>query len=189
MCVQHILLIMKPSEVNLQSLKTSVSRAVLIAPDIDPKSGQKYTDEVVFTIRPGWSKVQPYVTALPGGKIEADKGDFSGVVEASLLEDPWLVLTLEQMIQAGLMAAKREILEELGILLTTGLLQFVDVSTNPAGWTTYSYVGELAQKPTVTVKPDSAGVRWISARQILKGKPKLLPGHLGITRRAISKIR
>lgn len=180
---------MKSSEVNRQLPRTSVSRAVLIAPDIDPKSGQKYADEVVFTIRPGWSKVSPYVTALPGGKIEADKGDFSDFIEVDSVENPWLVLTLEQMIQAGLKAAEREILEELGIFLTASLLQFVDVSTNTAGWTTYSYVGKLAEKPTATVKPDSAGARWISVPQLLSGKPKLLSGHLGIARRAINKVR
>lgn len=180
---------MRSSEINLQSLKTSVSRAVLIASDVDPKSGQKYADEVLFTIRPGWSKVQPYVAALPGGKIEADKEDFSGIFEVDSVENPWLVLTLEQMIQAGLKAAEREILEELGIVLTASLLQFVDVSTNTAGWTTFSYVGKLAEKPTVTVKPDSAGARWISVPQLLNGKPKLLSGHLGIARRAINKVR
>ena len=180
---------MRSSEINLQLLKTSVSRAVLIAPDIDPKSGRKYADEVLFTIRPGWSKVHPYVAALPGGKIEADKEDFFGIVEVDSVENPWLVLTLEQMIQAGLKAAEREILEELGIFLTASLLQFVDVSTNSAGWTTYSYVGELSEKPTLTVKPDSAGARWISVPQLLNGKPKLLSGHLGIARRAINKVR
>lgn len=180
---------MKSSEGNRQLPRTSVSRAVLIAPDVDPKSGQKYADEVLFTIRPGWSKVLPYVAALPGGKIEADKGDFSEVVEVNLTDNPWIVLTLEQMIRAGLKAAEREILEELGISLTASLLQFVDVSTNTAGWTTYSYVGELSEKPTLTVKPDSAGIRWISAQQLLDGNPKLLSGNLGITRRAINKVR
>lgn len=179
----------KENPITKDKLKTQIARAVLIAPDIDPKTGQEYTKEVVFTIRPGWSKVNKYETALPGGKITLSEGDFHGIIETDLQDDPNLVLTMEQMIQAGLNAAEREVLEEFGFVVTAGLLKFTDVSTNKAGWTTYSYVGELAEKPTLLVKPNSAGTRWISTKQLLEGQPRLLQGHLGITRRAIKSTQ
>lgn len=175
-------------EVTPKELATQTARAVLIAPDINPKTGQVYSEEVVFTLRPGWSKVGKYEPALPGGKIEAAAGDFEGIVDEAL-DDPYLIITMEQMIVAGLHAVEREISEELGIIVAPGLLGFVDVSTNPQGWTTYSYAAELPEKPTLLVKPESAGTRWISVQRLLEGKPKLLSGHLGIARRALQSLK
>ncbi len=170
-------------------LKTQIARAVIIAPDINPKTGQEYTQEVVFTIRPGWSNINKYVAALPGGKIEIDNGDFTGVIDEGSQQDPHLILTLEQMIFAGLRAAEREVLEELGVTLAAGMLQFVDFSTNRAGWTTYSYACILPEKPTLLVKPNSSGTKWINTQRLLEGKPKLLQGHLKISRTAIKKLQ
>ena len=68
------------------------------------------------------------------------------------------------------------------------LLQFVDVSSNISGWTTYAYAAELPEKPAIMVMPDSGGSVWIGTGKIKNGNPKLLKGHLGITRRALAKI-
>lgn len=169
-------------------LKTHIARAVLVAPDINPKNGQHYAHEVAFTLRPGWSGVGKYETALPGGKIEIAEGDFKDILTPEELADPFLVLTLDQMIHAGLNAAEREVLEELGLPLAAGVLHFIDVTTNKDGWTSYAYVGQLAEKPELTVKPNSAGTRWINVERLLNGKPRLLSGHLGMSRRALKHI-
>jgi 8-oxo-dGTP pyrophosphatase MutT (NUDIX family) len=179
----------KETTIRVEDLGKQIARAVLIAPDVNRKTGEQYTQEVVYTARPGWSKVGKYEVALPGGKIEIAEGDFTDVIDKDSQDNPELLITLEQMIMAGLNAAEREVLEELGIPLMTGLLQFVDRSINDAGWYTYSYVGVLPEKPTVLVKPNSAGTLWINTRKILQGNPRLLNGHLGISRRAIKKVR
>lgn len=169
-----------------EKLQNSVARAVLRAPDVHPKTGKVHSHEVVFTIRPGWSRFGEYLPALPGGKI--DSADLKGIVAPETIDDPRLVLTLDQCIQAGLNTVERELLEELGLIVPQALLSFVDVSTNRAGWTTYAYAADLPEKPTLLVKPESAGTRWIDVLKILMGHPTLLQGHLSIARRGIRKL-
>lgn len=175
-------------QITVSELPRQIARAVLVAPDTNPKTGQVYTQEVLYTLRPGWSQIEPYGTALPGGKIDPSAGDFADVLHTDELVDPQMVLRLDQVIRAGLRAAEREVWEELGIPLAVGLLHFSHVSTNQDGWTTYAYLGQLAEKPTVLVKPDSAGTRWLSTERILHGNPRLLRGHLGVTRKALKGL-
>lgn len=170
--------------VKTEELKTQIARAVLRVPDMNPKNGEVSAHEVLFTLRPSWSNVGKYETALPGGKIKKDDFEDAGELD---FEDPALILTMEQMIQAGITAAEREVLEELGLTIAPELLAFADKSTNKSGWTTWAYVADLPEKPTVQVKPDSAGTRWMDEQKILKGNPRMLQGHLGITRRSLKK--
>lgn len=172
--------------IKTEELKTQISRAIIRVPDVKPKTGEVSTHEILFTLRPSWSKVGKYETALPGGKIE--QGDFEEV-DSEAFDDPFYTITLEQMIQAGLHAAEREVLEELGLPLTAGLLTFVDKSTNKAGWTTWAYAADLTEKPTVQVMPDSAGTRWVDEERIINGNPRLLQGHLAVTRRSLKKLK
>ncbi|HEX7018199.1 MAG TPA: hypothetical protein VF209_04815 [Patescibacteria group bacterium] len=172
--------------ITVEALPTQIARGVVRAPDVHPKTGEKYTHEVLFTIRPGWSKTGKYLKALPGGKI--DPQDFNEIIGRENSDDPHFVLTLDQLIQAGLNAVEREIFEELGILFSAGFFKFVEQSTNKSGWTTYSYVADLPRKPSLVVKPDSAGGVWINEGKLINGRPQLLQGHLGITRRALKTL-
>lgn len=179
---------MKFTEVKAGELPFQIARAVLVAPDISPHTQQISGYEVAVTVRPGWSKVSKYEAALPGGKISSNAGDFEGIEDTEALNDPTHIITLEKMIRAGLNAVEREVLEELDVVIATGLLSFVDVSQNEAGWTTYSYVAELQEKPPLLVKPNSAGSRWVAVDTIKNSEFPLLSGHLGITRRALKKL-
>jgi hypothetical protein len=163
----------------VKELNTHVARVVLRAPDINPKNGMTSAHEVLFTIRPGWSNSGKYQHALPGGKFEQQ--DFP----RELKWDPLLDLTVEQMILAGMKAVEREILEELKFAIVPSLLTFIDKSTNRGGWTTWAYAADLQEKPIVQVNPESAGVRWMDEQTLMKGKPRLLAGHLSIARRAL----
>lgn len=173
----------------IESLGNHIARAVIVAPELHPKTNQKHGDVVVFTRRPYWSKIAPGAIALPGGKIEFGEnttaGDFTDILPAEVQNDPFYSITLEQMIQAGLHAAVRESAEELGLLLLAKQLRFVDKSTNTAGWTTYCYLVQLLEKPILTVESDSAGTLWMDTDTILNKRPKLLSGHLAVTRRAL----
>lgn len=173
----------KEAVVRVDDLKKHVGRAVMRVPDVNPKTGEVYAHEIAFTFRPGWSNVGRYERALPGGKIK--KEDFSGIVDTEAFLEPNYVLTLEQMILAGLTAAEREVLEELNYTFAPGVLAFSDISRNREGWTTYTYAADLAEKPEVPVKTNSAGTAWMDQEYILNHRPKMLSGHLGMARRAI----
>lgn len=176
-----------PDTLLLADLKSHVSRAVLRVPSNNPKSGELDTNEVLTTLRPSWSKVGRYFPTLPGGKIEVSDVEKLRDVKLDDL-DPQLTITLDQLIMAGLEAAERELYEELGLVLASGLLFFADMSTNKSGWTTLAYVAELPKKPTLLVKPDSAGTVWMDEQRIKNGNPKMLPGNLGTTRRALKAL-
>ncbi len=169
-----------------EQLNWSVARAVLRAPDINPKDGKLATHEVLFTVRPSWSKYGKYLPALPGGKFETT--DFSGIMTAEELQNTDQVLTPEQLTAAGLNTIIREVYEELGLVIPHALLRSIGTTTNQLGWTTYAYAADLPEKPTVLVKPDSAGVRWIDVMQILINRPALLTGHLAIARTGIREL-
>ena len=169
---------------NVEQLDKHVARVVLRAPDLNPKTGKVNTFEVLYTVRPGWSKVGAYVPALPGGKIE--RIDFSHIIDAETFDEPFFIITLEQMILAGIEAVKREILEELNLTLAAPLIQFINSSTNAAGWTTYAYAANVPEKPSVVVKPDCAGILWISEERLLTGNLELLDEHLEVTRAGLS---
>jgi hypothetical protein len=170
--------------VNKTELKPFIARAVLRAPDINPKTEDVSAHEVAFTLRPSWSKVGRYETALPGGKIESQ--DFWQLVTESQFADPDFVPSLGLLIAAGLKTVERELFDELQ-LIATGLF-FVDSSTNQAGWTTFSYAADLKEKPELRVKRDSAGAVWMDEQRIINGRPRLLSGHLAITRRALKAL-
>lgn len=169
-----------------EQLKWSVARAVLRAPDVDPKSGKLATHELLFTVRPGWSRFGKYLSALPGGKFE--ETDFSGIATAEELDKADSILTPDQLTAAGFNAIVREVYEELGLMLPHALLKSIGATTNRVGWTTYAYAADLPEKPTVLVKPDSAGVRWIDVMEILIKRPALLSGHLAIARAGIREL-
>jgi len=176
-----------PNILPLSDLKKYVSRAVLRVPSNHPKTGELDTNEILATLRPSWSKVGRYLPALPGGKIEVS--DFEDLIGEKLEDlDPHLILTIDQLLMAGLAAAERELYEELGLILTSGLLSFADLNTNKSGWTTVSYVAELPEKPTLLVKPDSAGTVWMDEERIKNGSPKMLPGNLGTARRSLKVL-
>lgn len=176
-----------PSKIELDQLKKYVSRAVLRVPSTNPKTGAVDTHEVLSTLRPSWSKVGRYVSTLPGGKIELS--DLENLSSEELEElDPHFLITLDQLVLAGLVAAGRELYEELGLILASDVLTFSEISTNKAGWNTIAYVADLPEKPTLLVQPDSAGTVWMDEAQILHGNPKMLAGHLGIIRRSLKKL-
>ncbi|MBP7774295.1 NUDIX domain-containing protein [Candidatus Woesebacteria bacterium] len=167
-------------------LEWSVARAVLRAPDMDRKSGKLATHEVLFTVRPGWSKYGKYLPALPGGRFE--ETDFSDIATAEELENADAILTPDQLTAAGFNAIVREVYEELGLMLPHALLKAIGVTTNQLGGTTYAYAADLPEKPTILVKPESAGVRWIDVMEILIKRPALLSGHLAISRAGIHEL-
>ncbi len=167
-----------------EALKSLVARGVVRVPDMNPKTQQVSTHEVLYTLRPSWSNVGKYQNALPGGKIEAV--DFSNLLSIGQLEDPEYAPSSDEIIAAALKAVERELFDELG--LTAVGLFYIDTSKNKSGWTTLSYAVDLPVKPTLLVKPDSAGTRWVDEERIINGNPRMLLGHLGITRRAIKAL-
>jgi 8-oxo-dGTP pyrophosphatase MutT (NUDIX family) len=189
---------MSKIEIPVKDLPTHIARAVVIAPDIHPKTNQVYTHEVIFTHRPGFSNLNKYAPALPGGKIDHFTDfEFDGGLTPQEFNNPLFMITLSQMIEAGMYAAVRELSEELSLLLAPALLQFVDVSTNTSvhpttkekiKWTNYTYVAQLDRKPLLMVKPNSAGTIWVSEDDLINHRPRLLPGHLGMARRAIKHV-
>lgn len=168
--------------VKITEIEKHVVRAVIRAPSINPKTGNIHNHEILFQIRSGWSELAQYQLTLPGGKIE--KKDLKEIPKIDI-DNPKLDLTILQMIEVGLIAIQRKLLEELKLVIIPSLFQFVDKSTNRSGWTTWAYAASLAEKPTVVVKPDSGGIRWMDQQQIVKSSPRMLQGHLGITRRAL----
>lgn len=169
---------------NSEYLKPLIARAVLRAPDINPKKNELSTHEVAYTLRPSWSKVGRYEVALPGGGIVV--ADFAGLLSPDQLADPEFIPSTDMLIEAGLKAVERELFEELE--LTAVGLFYVDTSENKAGWITRTYAAELEQKPKLVTQPDSAGSRWVDQERIINGNPKMLSGHLGMTRRAIKAL-
>jgi 8-oxo-dGTP pyrophosphatase MutT (NUDIX family) len=172
--------------ISVEQLPKHIARVVLKVPDLNPKNGNLSKFEVLAIVRPGWSNVGAYLPALPGGKIE--RIDFSPTIDAATFDDPLFIITLEQMILAGIEAVKREILEELGLTLATSLIHYIHSSTNAAGWTTHAYGANLPEKPLVVVQPDCAGVLWISEERILAGNPEMLDGHLDITKTGLKVL-
>lgn len=169
-----------------EQLKWSVARAVLRAPDKDPKNGKLATHEILFTLRPGWSKYGKYLPALPGGRFE--EIDFSGIATAEELNSTNSILTPDQLTTAGFNAIVREVYEELGLTIPHAILHSIGSATNHLGWTTYAYAADLPEKPSILVRPESAGVRWIDVMEILIKRPSLLTGHLALARAGIHEL-
>jgi len=169
----------------LEQLNNQIARVVLRAPDIKPRTGEVSVHEVLFTIRPSWSRIGSYLPALPGGKIEVT--DLTSI-DLDAFNDPCIPIIFDQMVLAGMKAVEREILEELGLILSAGLLKFVDSSTNRESWTTFLYAANLEEKPLVVVNPDSGGTLWLSEKKLLNKNPRLLSGHLTMARTAIRKL-
>lgn len=176
-------------EVRPSELKNHIARAVLVAPDRHIHTGEINGYEIVLTFRPGSSKVGRYELALPGGKITIDEGDFDTILTPEQLADPNLVLSVEEVTAAAYKAVIREVKEELGYILVPELLRFVNATSNDAGYITYTYLAELPDKPTLQVKENSAGTRWMDVQEILEGEPALLNGHLDIARTALRRRR
>lgn len=150
-----------------KSLEKIVVRAVIRAQDFNSK-GEPANKEVILTLRPGWSKIGAYEPTLPGGKLE--KTDFNDQLPENYPDE-------EAIIAACLNAIIRELYEELGITIAPALLQFVTQTTNDAGWITYLFAADLNEKPTLQVKPDSAGTLWFSQLALEQKRYELFADH------------
>ncbi|MFZ5376289.1 MAG: NUDIX hydrolase [Patescibacteria group bacterium] len=165
------------------NLNQHVCRAVLVAPDIKTLPNGTVVNQVLLQYRPSWSKQYPNTLALPGGKME--ERDFSYILRAAI-QPGNLPFTLQEIIEAGAETTARELNEELGIILAAQELFYIGSKTNGA-WKTHAYLAQLAEKPEVVVKPDSNGVFWMEVRNVLQGRPRMLPGNLYLARKAISQ--
>ena len=157
--------------------KPLVTRIALFAPDSKSVSTQlPPIQEVVCTVRPGWSKIGAYELALPGGKI--DPADYTGIEDREMATD----------IEAGARAAVREVWEELGIELAPIILQYILETTNDAGWTTLLYAAYLLEKPVLQVLPESAGSVWLDASAVSKGTIPLFAEHAYLVSQAFENF-
>lgn len=162
-----------------EKLKKTVSRGVVIVESPHPKKDESIK-EVLFTIRPWWSKIGANETALPGGTIE----------EEDLIEnfDPEDLIQLEAVYKQALI---RELEEELGEEIKTLVLgatfYFLGLFENN-GWETASFLLELPEKPVVEVKADSAGTVWHSEESLREEKENLFQDHPTIVAAAFAKL-
>lgn len=148
---------------NKEFLKTKVARVAIVAPGWKAKStNPSANQEMLFGIRPGNSKQQPYALSLLGGKFE--QADFFGTMSLTELEDKDAVPSEVQMLAASRKAAGREIGEE-AELFNLPLL-YVLCHTNDAQYTTYVYVAQFTEKPKISVPRDSAGAIWVATEQL-----------------------
>ncbi len=155
-----------------------LARIVMRAPSVHPKSGA-VEKEIVFTVRPGWSNIGKYENALPGGKIEDND---------LLSEEKERDVESLDLIAIGLRAIIREVLEELDYLIDQSSIVFVTSDTNEAGWTTYYYAVDLAEKPMLSVDSESAGTLWVGEAHIKDGTAKVFADHLAFTLLAIETL-
>ena len=149
--------------------KKLLVRLIIKAPSKNPRTGEA-SEEIVVTVRPGWSNVGAYSMALPGGKIE--KSDY---IDALVSEES---ASKEELIAVAMIAIIREIKEELGLLIEKEWLIYVGSSTNEAKWTTHVLAVKLPEKPVLLVDPGSAGTLWIDEQRIRKDSIGLFADHL-----------
>ena len=162
-----------------QELKKVVSRGVIFAKSPHPKE-ELTINELLFNIRPWWSKVGANEIALPGGKINPE--DLPENFNLEDLED------LERIYKTALI---RELGEELGeeieTLALAAAFYFIGLFENNA-WQSAVFAVELSEKPKVDVKAESAGTLWIPEEQLREKKVKLFADHQIIVDAAFAKL-
>ena len=162
-----------------EHLKNKVSRGVVVVDSPHPKKDESIK-EVLFTIRPWWSKIGANEATLPGGKIDEDD-----------LPENFDPEDLTQLEVAYKQALIRELEEELGEGIKTLVLgvtfYFLGLFENN-GWETAAFVLELPEKPEVKVKPDSAGTVWFSEESLRAEEGDLFQDHSTIVEAAFAKL-